>query len=95
MNLFKFKADAHGENWFAIGYNDTGDECWTHNGIILDDKKLVERIAANMQKAYNQGLEDAAKHFVQEAIKVAKAGSGHISNTTTLGGYVVKQERAT
>ena len=72
---YKFAAEEHVGSWMPLGRNEQGDEVWC-DGCCIKDKHLAERIAANMEAAYNQGLEDAARDFVQQAIRIAAAGGG-------------------
>lgn len=90
---YKFAAEEHVGSWMPLGRNEQGDEVWC-DGCCIKDKHLAERIAANMEAAYNQGLEDAARDFVQQAIRIAAAGGGAISRTTCLGAWQVRREQS-
>ena len=88
---YKFAAEEHAGDWMPLGRNEQGDEVWC-DGCCVADKRLADRIAANMEAAYNRGLEDAARDFVQQAIRIASAGSRTISRATCLGAWQVRKE---
>lgn len=90
--MFTFKAESHGNSWMPLGRDENDNEVWC-DGCCVTDQRLDERIAANMQAAYNKGLEDAARETVQTAIAIAKKGGGAISNTTSSGYWLVKEEQ--
>ena len=91
MGKFTFKAEDHAGRWFPLGRNDKGDEVWC-DGCCIEDKNLADRIAANMEAAYQQGLKDAARDIVQQAVRIAAAGGGRIADTMCLGGWLVRNE---
>lgn len=92
MTKFTFKAHKHGDRWVPMGTNKNDDEVWC-DGCCIDDKQLADRIAANMKAAYEQGLTDAARAMVQQAIKIAEVGDGSISDMFHYsGGWVVNKK---
>jgi hypothetical protein len=88
---YTFKAEEHVGRWMPIGRNEQGEEVWC-DGCCVEDKHLAKRIAANMAAAYKQGLEDAARDIVQQAIRIADAADGMISRTTCMGAWQVRRE---
>jgi hypothetical protein len=54
-----------------IGYTDEKDEVWC-DGCVLKDKHLVERIKANMEAAYKQGIKDALNSIKAEVYDFEK-----------------------
>lgn len=92
MSRFIFAAQAITlGRWMPLGRNDLGDEVWC-DGCCIKDKRLAERIAANMEAAYKQGLEDAARDIVQQAIRIAAVGNGEISRSTCMGAWQVTKD---
>lgn len=94
---FVFVVEPHGrERWMAIGRNDEGDEVWC-DGALMGSEGVAERIAANMQAAYNKGIEVAVRSQIQHGIKLLESGTpirrGTISDTTTYGGWVVERKK--
>lgn len=98
---FNFVVEQHGTTpgnvrWMALGRNAEGDEVWC-DGCLMNSEGVAERIAANMQAAYNKGIEVAVRSQIQHGIKLLEGGPtikrGMISNTMTSGGWVVRQEQ--
>lgn len=90
---FKFEAIPWDDRWFPCGLAANGDDVFV-DGCVIADKKLAERIAMNMEAAYNQGVEDASLEFVQHAIRVTRAhGLGDISDTACGNGVVVYEKK--
>lgn len=90
---FKFEAIPWGaDRWFPIGKAKNGDDVFV-DGCVITDKQLAERIAMNMEAAYNQGVEDAAREIVQHASRMCDAVGTRISDTASaLGGLVVFED---
>lgn len=90
---FTFAAIPWDDRWFPIGLAENGDDVFV-DGCVIADKELAERIAMNMEAAYNQGIEDASREFVQHAIRVTNAhGLGRISDTAHGNGIVVYEKK--
>lgn len=92
MGKYIFKAEDHVGSWMPLGRNDSGDEVWC-DGCCVKDKRLAERIAANMEAAYEKGLEDAARDMIQQAIRIAEAGNGRVSRHCGMGYWPVRKDK--
>ena len=72
MDKYTFSAEEHTKgHWLPIGRNKSGDEIW-RDGCCIENKLLAERIASNMERAYNVGFEQACVELSDNALNLAK-----------------------
>lgn len=79
-------------SWMAVGHLSTQKaeegEVWV-DGCCVQQKSLAERIAANMQAAYRQGIQDASRTMIRLLLDVTERNERSISDLSTFNGFIV------